>query len=101
MAHSDVQDVGHRNISLMLSPGAEKRQSLEGFDEDYVDIVDYIVRSTYKIWEQKGIGRIYDHYRHNAIIHTSDGTVYGRDRVIADSIKTMAAFPDIRLYAER
>jgi predicted ester cyclase len=34
------------------------------------------------------------------LIHTSDGQTYGRDKVIADSIKTMAAFPDVRLYAD-
>lgn len=92
--------VAARDISELLSPGTERQQSLQGFDDDYVDIVDYIVRSTYKIWEQKGIGRIYDHYRHNAIIHTTEGTTYGRDKVIADSIKTMAAFPDLRLYTD-
>lgn len=100
MSQQTVTDVNHHDINILLSPGPEKRQSLQGFDDDYVDIVDYIVRSTYKIWEQKGIGLIYDHYRHNAVIHTSDGLTYGRDKVIADSLKTMSAFPDIRLYAD-
>ena len=91
----------HQDISKMLAAaGGEARHSITGFDPDYVDFVDYIVRSTHKIWESKGIGLIYDHYRHNAIIHTSDGMTYGRDKVIADSLKTMAAFPDIRLYAD-
>ncbi len=92
--------VGHRDVSQLMAPGSAKNQSMAGFDEEYVDIVDYIVRTTHKIWEEGGIGRIYDHYRHNAIIHTSDGMTYGRDKVIADSIKTMAAFPNIRLYAD-
>lgn len=92
--------VGHRDVSQLMNPGSKKRQSMSGFDEDYVDIVDYIVRCTHKIWEEGGIGRIYDHYRHNVVIHTSDGMTYGRDKVIADSIKTMAAFPNIRLFAD-
>lgn len=92
----DSQDISH----LLAAAGGRQRHSLSGFDPDYVDFVDYIIRSTYKIWENKGIGLIYDHYRHNAIIHTSDGMTYGRDKVIADSLKTMAAFPDIRLYAD-
>ena len=100
MSQKSVTRVGHHDISILMSPGTEKRQSMQGFDDDYVDIVDYIVRSTHKIWEEKGIGRIYNHYRHNAVIHTSDGMTYGRDKVIADSLKTMAAFPDIRLYAD-
>ena len=88
------------DISELLSPGTEKRQSMAGFDDDYVDIVDYIVRCTHKIWEEGGMGRIYDHYLHNIVIHTSDGTTYGRDKVVSASLQTMSAFPDIRLYAD-
>ena len=97
-----INDVSSADISKFVSAGTPrgKNQSLKGFDEDYTDIVDYIVRSTHKIWEEKGIGLIYSHYRHNALIHTSDGMTYGRDKVISDSIKTMAAFPDVRLYAD-
>lgn len=95
-----VTDVPGTDISHLLNPGLEKRQSMRGFDDDYVDIVDYIVRCTHKIWEEKGIGLIYSHYVHNVLIHTTDGQTYGRDKVIANSIKTMAAFPDVRLYGD-
>lgn len=97
-----ITDVGHDqpDISRLMAPGAERRQSMRGFDPDYVDIVDYIVRCTHKIWEEGGIGLIYSHYQHNAVIHTSDGLTYGRDKVIADSLRTLAAFPDIRLFAD-
>lgn len=102
MPEASVTDIGHDapDISRLMSPGAEKRQSMRGFDPDYVDIVDYIVRCTHKIWEEGGIGLIYSHYQHNAVIHTADGLTYGRDKVIADSLRTMAAFPDIRLFAD-
>ena len=96
----DVTDVPGTDISRLLSPGPEQRQSMQGFDDKFVDIVDYIVRITHEIWEEKAIGRIYDTYAHNVLIHTTDGQTYGRDKVIADSIKTMAAFPDVRLYAD-
>lgn len=96
----NITDVPGTDISHLLNPGLEKRQRLQGFDDKFVDIVDYIVRITHEIWEEKGIGRIYDYYAHNILIHTSDGQTYGRDKVIADSIKTMAAFPDARLYAD-
>ncbi len=95
-----VTDVPGTDVSTLMNPGGEKRQNMTGFDNDYVDIVDYIVRSTHKIWEERGLGRIYDHYRHNVLIHTSDGQTMERDKVIADSAKTMAAFPNIRLYAD-
>ena len=95
-----ITDVPYTDISIFMNSGPQKRQSIKGFDEDYVDIVDYIVRCTHKIWEEKGVGLIYTHYAHNVLIHTSDGMTYGRDKVIADSIKTMAAFPDVRLFAD-
>jgi predicted ester cyclase len=94
----DFRDKG--DITRIMNPGTEKHQSLKGFDEDYVDIVDYILRSTHKIWEEHGIGRIYHHYRHNAPIWTSDGLTYGRDQVIQATALTQAAFPDLRLYGD-
>jgi hypothetical protein len=50
----------------LLHPPTRRRQSMRGFDPAYVDIVDYIVRITHRIWEQKDIGYIYDTYRHNS-----------------------------------
>ena len=95
-----ITDVPHANVEALMNPGPEKRQEMWGFDEDYVDIVDYIVRCTHKIWEGRDLGLIYSHYAHNVLIHTSDGQTMERDRVVAESAKTMAAFPNIRLYAD-
>ncbi len=88
------------DVNTTLHPENERRQSLRGFDDEYVDIVDYIVRCTYKIWEQHGIGLIYGHYTHNAVQHGTDGVWYGRDQVIANTIQMQAAFPDLRLIAD-
>lgn len=100
MSPQPITDVPHTDIHTLMAPGADKRQPMQGFDEDYIDIVDYIVRCTHKIWEERGVGLIYTHYNHNIAIHTTDGTTYGRDKVIADSIKTMNAFADLRLIAD-
>ena len=90
-----------RDISeYMVQPGSGRRQSLQGFDEDYVDIVDYIVRCTHKIWEEKAVGLIYTHYAHNASVHLTDAELYGRDRMVAGTLRTLAAFPDLRLYGD-
>ena len=69
--HSDSQTPAVFNMSdrpdiadFMAAAGTGRRQPMQGFDEDYVDIVDYIIRCTHKIWEQKGIGLIYTHYAH-------------------------------------
>lgn len=95
---TDLTD--HNDISQLMQPGSEKRQEMQGFDDDYVDIVDYIVRSTHKIWEERGVGLIYTHYTHNPRIHTANGLVYGREDWIAATINTIAAYPDIRIYAD-
>ena len=73
------------------NPGAERRQPLAGFDEDYVDIVDYIVRCTHKIWEEKNIGFIYTHYIPNSVVHTGEGVTDGREAMVEDAVQTLAA----------
>jgi predicted ester cyclase len=99
---SPVFNMGDRPdiADFMAAAGTGRRQPMQGFDDDYVDIVDYIIRCTHKIWEQKGIGLIYSHYAHNIFIETSDGITYGRDAVIAGSMRVMNAFPDVRLIGD-
>ena len=48
-----VTTVVGRDISDLLAPEGGRRQPLDGFDSDYLDIVDYIVRCTHRIWEEK------------------------------------------------
>ncbi len=88
------------DISSILATGQERVQSMKGFDEDYVDIVDYIVKITHRIWEEKGIGLIYDTYQHNVSVWTTEGLTYGREAVVEGTLRTQAAFPDVRLYAD-
>lgn len=85
---------------MLLNPANERRQAMRGFDERYVDIIDYIVRITHRIWEEKNIGYIYDVYRHNCRVTDDAGLQYGRDKIVADTVHTINAFPDIRLYAD-
>ncbi|ULH17725.1 ester cyclase (plasmid) [Deinococcus sp. KNUC1210] len=81
--------------------GSGRRHALSGFDADYVDIVDYIVRCTHKIWEEKAIGLIYTHYAHNALVHTaSGGSFYGREQVVQNTLQNQAIWGDLRAYAD-
>ena len=84
----------------LLKPGTERRQSMRGFEETYVDIIDYIVRITHRIWEEKDIGYIYDTYSHSSKVYDDYGLQYGRDKIVADTIHTINAFPDVRLFAD-
>lgn len=85
---------------LAARPSHLKQQSLAGFDPEYVDIVDYIVRITHRIWEQKDIGYIYESYSHDCRVWDDVGLQYGRDKIVADTVHTNAAMPDIRLVAD-
>jgi len=89
-----------RDIKDFFAEDGKRRQDLEGFDEIYADIVHYIIRSTHRIWEEGGIGLLYTHYSHNMPLHTTDGTAYGRDAVIAATQRSLAAYPDIRLFGD-
>ncbi|MEM7539078.1 MAG: ester cyclase [Chloroflexota bacterium] len=84
----------------LLNPGTERRHSMRGFEETYVDIIDYIVRITHRIWEEKDIGYIYDTYSHSSKVYDDYGLQYGRDKIVADTVHTINAFPNIRLFAD-
>lgn len=79
--------------------GDGRTYTFEGFD-DFTDIVDYIIQTTYRIWDKKNIGLIYKYYTPTTVVHTSDGDTFGRDQVIINSLTKMAAFPDIRDFVE-
>ena len=80
-------------------PGA-RRQSMRGFEAHYTDIVDYIVRATHRVWEERDVGYIYELYKHNCVVRDDAGLIFGRDRVLENTIGLIAAFPDIRLIAD-
>jgi predicted ester cyclase len=86
-----------RDISAFFADDGVRRQLLDGFEDRYADIVHYIIRCTHRIWEEAGIGLIYSHYTHDCEIHTSDGPISGRDRIVAMTARALAAYPDIRL----
>ncbi len=75
-------------------------QSMRGFEPQYRNIIDYIVRITHRIWEEKDIGYIYDTYAHNSRVYDDYGLQYGRDKIVADTTHTINAFPNIRLVAD-
>ncbi len=75
-------------------------QPMAGFEKEYVNIIDYIVRITHRIWEEKDIGYIYDTYSHDCAVWDDLGLQYGRDKIVADTVQLNNAFPDIRIVAD-
>ncbi len=88
------------DIQFMDKAPGERAQPMAGFDPRYKDFVDWIIGITHEIWEEKGIGKLYDYYANTIKIHTSSGLIYGREAVFAGTIAALAAFPDRRLYGD-
>jgi predicted ester cyclase len=95
-----IPNVGGRDIAQILAPQGEPRQHIPGFDPEYADIVDYILRCTHRIWEQKDVGLIATHYAPDIVVHMMTGPVFGMDGVIAGTSRTLSAFPDRTLTGE-
>ncbi len=93
-----VSPVG-RTLDDILAPGPQ-RQHLPGYDPSYRDFVDYILRCTHRIWEEKNVGLCRTHYSKDCVIHTLAGPVHGVDAVIAGTLATLTATPDRRLIGE-
>ncbi|MCR9137650.1 MAG: ester cyclase [Alphaproteobacteria bacterium] len=85
---------------LAREPDHLVSQPMRGFESKYKNIVDYIVRITHRIWEEKDIGYIYDTYSHDCRVWDDVGLQYGRDKIVADTVHTNNAIPDIRLVAD-
>ena len=81
-------------------PANASKGTMKGFDPEFTDIVDYITRITYRIWEGKQVGLCYDYYSDDCPIYTLAGVSFGAEVVVQNTIKTLAAFPDRTLHAD-
>ena len=96
---SEVTPVGLSDYNEMVHE-KERKQSMKGFDPQYADFVDYIVKITHQIWEEKGIGIIYQTYHNEVKMHTGSMTIHGVQEVVSGTLQTLHAFPDRKLVAE-
>ena len=78
----------------------KREQKMPGFDPQYRDFVDYIMKITHDIWEARGIGVIYDTYHNNVTMHLGSSNLVGIGGVIANTLQTLHSFPDRRLIGQ-
>lgn len=92
-----TRDRAHR-----IPPDLGPDQRLRGFDPQYRNIIDYIVRVTYRIWETEAreLGYIGQCYAEDSLVYDDYGLQTGNKKIIADTHHTTGAFPDIILDAE-
>ena len=95
-----IPGVAGRDVADLLAPQGPRRQAMAGFDSDYADIVDYILRCTHRIWEQKDIGLIETHYAEDCLIHLMSGETQGLRGVVDGTLRTLGGFPDRTLIGE-
>jgi len=100
----NVTQVYWQPLSALLNPTSPDKeqlvQTLSGFDDEFRDIVDYIIRITHRIWEQKNFGLCERYYSEYCPVHTLGGYSDDVDTVIRNTLKTVAAFPDRSLIGE-
>jgi hypothetical protein len=77
-----------------------RRQPLDGFEPVYRDIVDYIVRCTHRIWEEKNVGLCRTHYSDDCVMHTMAGPSFGKEIVTQNTIGSLSAYADRIVLAE-
>lgn len=93
---NEVNRLGYNDYNDFIKKRNGK-QSMNGFDAEYLDIVDYVIKLTHQIWEEKGIGVIYKTYHNNVTMHCGSLNLQGINAVISNTLQTLHAFPDRRL----
>ncbi len=96
---NEVNSLGNHSYESYLKL-APKNQKMEGFDDCYDNFVDYIIKITHWIWEEHGIGVIYDTYAPSVIMHLGSSNLCGVKDVIGNTLSTLYSFPDRRLMGQ-
>ena len=87
-------------VDVSVVDRGPRRQPMRGFEDTYVDIVDYILRDTHRIWEGQDVGYIYDTYAPGCRVQDDEGMKYGVERGVAETMQSINAFPDCRIMAD-
>lgn len=89
-----VTRIRHARTADLLRPSGPRTQPLSGFEDDFVDIVDYIIRITHQIWVDRAVGRIYDTYDANCVVYSALGTTRSVEDVVANTLQSVSASGD-------
>jgi hypothetical protein len=100
LPQSKVTQLYWKNLPELLNPSAAKSQSLIGFDDEFIDIVDYIIRITHRIWEQKNVGLCRHYYAEYCPVHTLGAYADEVSSIVSGTLQTISTFPDRSLIGE-
>lgn len=89
-----------KNFTVVIPDDFGPKQDLPGFEDRYQNIVDYIVRITYQIWDERDIEYIGKCYSSDSRVFDDYGLQIGSEKIIQDTYGTTGAYSDIALVAE-
>lgn len=73
---------------------------MKGFDPQYTDLPDYILKCTAMIWEGRDIAALNWHYGDDLIVRTPAGISRGNFAGKSNTMATLTEFPDRQLFGE-
>ena len=73
---------------------------MKGFDPQYADLPDYILKCTAMIWEGREISALDWHYGDDLMVRTPAGISHGNAAGKANTMATLTEFPDRQLFGE-
>lgn len=91
---------GHSVSETRIPSDFGAEQSMQGFENTYKNIIDYIVRITFRIWEARDVDYISDTYTDASRVYDDYGLQLGNRKIIADTRHTTRAFSNIELVAD-
>lgn len=97
--HPEVRSPVGRSFKDLMEEGP-RRQDLPGYEPVYRDFVDYIIRCTHRIWEEKNLGLCRTHYSDDCVMHTLAGPQIGCEVVVQNTIGALAMSSDRQVIGE-
>ncbi len=73
---------------------------MQGFDAEFTDLPDYILKITERIWEGRQVGAIRRYYDEHCIVRTPMALLSGAEAMVSGTLATLHLFPDRRLLGE-
>lgn len=73
---------------------------MNGFDTEFKDLRDFILKITYRIWEEGGIDRIRDYYNESTPLKAPLNVMHSAEEMVQSTRETLQIFPDRQLYGE-
>ena len=109
-SNEPITHVATTDLADMLDPIPGRRMALPGFDPEFVDFPDYIIRITHWIWHNipgsdgeaapRDVELCRRYYAEDCLIHTQAGDIHGVQAVVDGTNSHLQTFPDRILDAD-